>query len=62
MVESKARPTMAQGSQEDLTCEERRVLVEVLAAMRTIHHGYIQLTVQNARVIQIDRTEKHRLV
>ena len=53
---------MAQGSQENLTCEERRVLVEVLAAMRTIRHGYIQLTVQDARVIQIDRTEKHRLV
>ncbi len=38
------------------------MLAEVLAAMRVVRHGYIQFTVQDARVIQIDRTEKHRIV
>ena len=62
MVEAKVPPTRPQATKDDLSCEERKVLAEVLAAMRTIRHGHIQLTVQDARVIQIDKTEKHRLV
>ncbi len=62
MVETKARPTARQVDVDGLSGEERRVLAEVLEAMRAVRHGEIRLTVQNARVIQIDRTEKHRLV
>ena len=43
------------------TPEEAAVLRRVLEAVRRIKHGYIQLTVQDARVVQIDRTEKERL-
>ncbi|HEY3107147.1 MAG TPA: YezD family protein [Chloroflexota bacterium] len=43
------------------TPEEAALLRRVLDAVRRIRHGYIQLTVQDARVVQIDRTEKERL-
>lgn len=42
------------------TKEEAAVLNEVLKALRQITHGYIQLVVQDSRVIQIDKTEKVR--
>lgn len=44
-----------------LTNEEERVLKEVLRALRQIKHGYIQLVLQDSRVVQIDKTEKLRL-
>ena len=40
---------------------ERLVLAEVLRGMRRIHHGSIQLIVQDGRVIQVDTLEKRRL-
>lgn len=43
------------------TKEEAEVLRRVLEAVRRIKHGYVQLTVQDSRVVQIDRTEKERL-
>ena len=43
------------------TPEEAALLRSVLDAVRRIKHGYVQLTVQDARVVQIDRTEKERL-
>ncbi len=39
---------------------EQLVLAEVLRALRTLRHGYVQLTVQDARVVQIDTHEKRR--
>ena len=62
VVETKVPSGTRQADGKTLSHEEERVLAEVLAAMRAVRHGYIQLTVQNARVIQIDTTEKHRLV
>ena len=62
MVETNVPPATPRAAEQGLSHEEDRVLAEVLAAMRAVRHGYIQLTVQNARVIQIDTTEKHRLV
>ncbi len=44
------------------TPEEQRVLREVLAAIRSISHGTVTLIVQDRRVVQLDRTEKRRLV
>jgi hypothetical protein len=43
------------------TAEEAQVLREVLAALRSLHHGTVSLIVQDRRVVQIDRTEKRRL-
>ncbi len=43
-----------------LTKEEAAVFGEVLKALRQITHGYIQLVVQDSKVIQIDKTEKVR--
>ncbi len=40
---------------------ERRVLDEVLRAIRRVTHGYVQVIVQDGRAIQIDTMEKKRL-
>jgi hypothetical protein len=42
--------------------EELLVLNEVLSAIRGVRHGTVTLIVQDGRVVQIDRTEKRRLV
>ena len=44
------------------TADELRVLREVLAAIRAVQHGTVSLILQDRRVVQIDRTEKRRLV
>ncbi|MDB5081296.1 MAG: hypothetical protein JWP00_3220 [Chloroflexi bacterium] len=44
-----------------LTQEEEEVLGKVLDALRQIKFGYVQITIQDNRVVQIDRTEKQRL-
>ena len=44
------------------TADEQRVLREVLAAIRAVQHGAVTLILQDRRVVQIDRTEKRRLV
>lgn len=43
-----------------LTQEEEEILAKVLEAVRQIKFGYIQITIQDGRVVQIDRTEKQR--
>jgi hypothetical protein len=40
---------------------ERQVLAEVLQAIRSVRYGYVQITLQDARVVQIDTLEKKRL-
>ena len=62
VVETSSPLAVLRADERGLSHEEERVLAEVLAAMRAVRHGHIQLTVQDARVVQIDRTEKHRLV
>ena len=62
MVETSSPLAVLRADEDGLSHEEERVLAEVLTAMRAVRHGHIQLTVQDARVVQIDRTEKHRLV
>lgn len=44
------------------TPEEEGILREVLDALRATHHGTVTLVVQDRRVVQIDRTEKRRLI
>lgn len=40
---------------------EQAVLAEVLRALRSVRHGYVQVIVQDSRVVQIDMLEKRRL-
>lgn len=46
---------------ESATTEERRVLEIVLHALRQVRYGYVQIIVQDGRVVQVDRLEKSRL-
>ncbi len=43
------------------TEQEQAVLAEVLSAIRAVRYGYVQITLQDARVVQIDTLEKKRL-
>jgi hypothetical protein len=43
------------------TAAERAVLAELLASMRRVRHGSIQIAIQDSKVVQIDTTEKRRL-
>lgn len=44
-----------------VTAQERAVLDEVLRALRRIRHGSLTLAIQDARVVQLEITEKKRL-
>ncbi len=41
--------------------QEQTIVREILEAIRRVKHGYVQLIVQDSRVIQIDTLEKKRL-
>lgn len=43
------------------TPAELRVLQRVLAAMRQVRYGYVQVILQDGRPVQVDRLEKERL-
>jgi hypothetical protein len=34
---------------------------EIIRSLRNIQHGFVQIIIQDSRVIQIDRTEKKRI-
>lgn len=42
------------------SAQEQAVLAEVLSAIRAVRYGYVQITLQDARVVQIDTLEKKR--
>lgn len=42
--------------------EDREVMLRVLEAIRSIRYGQVQIIIQDSRVVQIDTTEKVRLV
>ncbi|MGE3855916.1 MAG: YezD family protein [Dehalococcoidia bacterium] len=42
------------------SAQEQAVLAEVLSAIRSVRYGYVQITLQDARVVQIDTLEKKR--
>lgn len=55
---------LVNGSREGgakISPEEATVVEQVLEAVRQIKFGYVQITIQDGRVVQIDRTEKKRL-
>lgn len=39
---------------------ERKLLSEILKAIKSIRYGYVQIIVQDSKVVQIDKTEKIR--
>ena len=43
------------------TREEEKLLSQILKALKSIRYGYVQITVQDPKVVQIDKTEKIRL-
>ncbi len=42
--------------------EDPDVLLRIVDAIRSIRHGQVQIIIQDSRVVQIDTTEKVRLV
>ncbi|MDN5326035.1 MAG: putative small protein [Moorella sp. (in: firmicutes)] len=45
-----------------ITPEEELFVLEILRVIRGVRHGSVQIVVRDGRVVQIDRTEKNRLV
>jgi hypothetical protein len=40
---------------------EKKLLCQILKALRSIRYGYVQIVVQDSKIVQIDKTEKIRL-
>ena len=40
---------------------EKKLLSQILKALRSIRYGYVQIIVQDSKIVQIDKTEKIRL-
>ena len=40
---------------------EEKITAQILRELRSIHYGYVQITVQDSKVVQIDRVEKFRI-
>lgn len=43
-----------------VTPDEDRVLRSVLTAIRQVRYGYVQIVLQDGKVVQIERLEKER--
>lgn len=41
--------------------DENKVIEQVVGALKSIRYGHVQITVQDARVVQIEKVEKFRL-
>ncbi len=44
----------------DLKENEKKLLLQILRAVRGIRYGTVQIVVQDSKVVQIDKTEKLR--
>lgn len=44
----------------DFKENEKELLLQILKALRSIRYGYVQIIVQDSKVVQIDKTEKIR--
>ena len=60
MGEGAERTVSATPQDLALSPEEERVVRALLAALRRIQHGSVQVVVQDSRVVQIDTVEKMR--
>ncbi len=41
--------------------KEREIMAEIQSAIKSIRYGYVQIVIQDSKVVQIDKTEKVRL-
>jgi hypothetical protein len=41
--------------------EEGEILRQIIQAINSVRFGYVQIIIQDSRVVQIDKTEKVRL-
>ncbi len=41
--------------------KEKELLSEIQTAIQSIRYGYVQIVIQDSKVVQIDKTEKIRL-
>ena len=44
----------------DFKESEKKFLSQILKAIKSIRYGYVQIIVQDSKVVQIDKTEKIR--
>lgn len=45
----------------NFTESEKRLLQQILNALKSIRYGCVQIYIQDSKVVQIDKTEKIRL-
>jgi hypothetical protein len=43
-----------------ITSNERAALEEILKSIRKVKHGYVQIVIQDSKVVQVDTLEKKR--
>ncbi len=50
-------------TEDKITIEgnEKALVLQILKALKSIRYGYVQITVQDSRAVQIDKAEKIRL-
>lgn len=41
--------------------DEEKIVGHILKALKSIRYGYVQITVQDSRIVQIEKAEKIRL-
>jgi hypothetical protein len=49
--------------EDELTSKKKDdlLITQILRALKSIQYGYVQITVHDSKVVQIDKTEKFRL-
>lgn len=40
--------------------EDEKLVIQILKSIKGIRYGYVQIVVQDSKVVQIDKTEKFR--
>ncbi len=41
--------------------QDKMLMLKVLEAIKSIKYGYVQITIHDSKVVQIDKTEKIRI-
>ncbi len=62
MKEPNPKKPPASASQSPMPVIEGLTLAAIQEAVQSIRHGVVQIIIQDGRIVQIDKTEKIRLV
>ena len=46
--------------QNDTSAVNEAIVKEIIRAVNSLKYGYVQITVHNSKIVQIDKTEKTR--